>query len=109
MLLGAHPEVCTIGELNLVYNIDEPGYRCSCTQLIEECPFWAKVTAALARRGVEFDITDARTNFRASQSAYARRLLRPLHRSPILESIRDLGLALSPVWRKEHAAKIKNA
>lgn len=99
MLLGAHPDVCAVGELKATSLGDVDRYRCSCGELIKECGFWARVSDGMARRGFSFDITDAGTDFRSSGTAYTRRLLRPLHRGPFLERVRDAGLWLSSTWR----------
>ncbi len=100
MLLGAHPEACTVGELKAT-NIGNPEqYRCSCGSLIKQCDFWTQVSQAMARRGIRnFDITQAGTSIFEVNSPYARRLLAPLYRKSLLESVRDLGLFFSSAWR----------
>jgi sulfotransferase family protein len=100
MLLGSHPEVCTVGELKATNLGDPDRYRCSCRELIRKCLFWTGISHDLALRGFPFDIVRAGTHFDV-ESAYAHRLLRPLHRGTILEAIRDTALALSPTWRRE--------
>lgn len=105
MLLGGHPDVCTVGELKATSLGDVERYRCSCGTLIRQCPFWQGITADMAARGFEFDITDARTDIRGADDAYISRLLRPLHRGPWLERARDLALHASPAWRP-HLANI---
>lgn len=99
MLLGAHPEVCTVGELKATSLGDVDRYRCSCGALIRECSFWARVSRSMAQKGISFDITNAGTSFRSGGSRYTRRLLRPLHRGPLLERVRDAALFLSRSWR----------
>jgi hypothetical protein len=100
MLLGAQPGACTVGELKATSMGDPKQYRCSCKELIAQCHFWKEVTAAMSERGYrDFDITRAGTSISEIQSPYIRRLLAPLQRGPILESIRDLALAASPEWR----------
>lgn len=101
MLLNAHSEICTVGELKATSLGDPDAYRCSCQQRIRECAFWNGIHTDMAERGLAFDITQAGTDIRYGASAYVRRLLRPLHRVPALEFIRDLALSLSPVWRKQ--------
>jgi hypothetical protein len=101
MLLGAHAEACTAGELKATYLRDAERYVCSCKQRIRECGFWREVSAAMERKGFRnWDITEAGTCILKVQSAYASRLLSPLHRGPFLEFVRDVGLGLSPAWRK---------
>jgi len=99
MLLNAHPDVVTVGELKATNLGDVTRYRCSCGKLIRECRFWASVSQTMVERGIPFDISDARTDFRVGVSAYTRWLLRLLHRGPVLERVRDVALALSPRWR----------
>ncbi len=100
MLLGAHPQVCTVGELKAT-SLGAPNrYRCSCRELIKHCPFWARVREAMAARGYDFDITHAGTDLGSGSTSYTRRLLRPLHRGPVLERLRDAALWCSPAWRK---------
>lgn len=101
MLLNAHPEICTVGELKATALGDPDAYRCSCQQRIRECPFWNGIRTDMGERGLAFDITQAGTDIRYGASPYVRRLLRPLHRGPAAELIRDLALSLSPVWRRQ--------
>ena len=105
MLLGGHPEVCTVGELKANALGPPEDYRCSCGRFLRECPFWRDVQAELGARGFAFDIFRAGTDFRNGASGYRRRLLRPLHRGPALEWARDCALALSPGWRA-HVAHV---
>jgi hypothetical protein len=98
MLLGSHPDICTVGELKATAlgNID--AYRCSCGRPIRVCTFWSGVTAAMRARGFDFDIAQAGTDLRHGASDRARRLLKPLHRGVLLEAIRDVALRLTPGW-----------
>ena len=101
MLLASHPEVCTVGELKAgaLGNVDH--YRCSCGRPIATCGFWIQIAAAMAERGRRFDIRSAGTDICTGSSRYVRWLLRPLHRGPVFEWIRDAALALSPTWRSQ--------
>src|SRR5689334_98468 len=99
MLLGSQPQACSVGELKATRLGDVERYRCSCGTLIRECPFWVRVTEAMRRRGVAFDITAAGTDVRIGAPAHLRRVLRPLHRGPVLETVRDALLATSTAWR----------
>jgi hypothetical protein len=103
LLRGSHPQVATIGEMNLssqaMGNLD--GYRCSCGCLIRTCDFWQKIQAGMARRGLVFDLANAGTDYRSIESRFARRLLGPLHRGRFLEAVRDMGLGLSGAWCRQ--------
>jgi len=103
MLLGAHPDTCTVGELKATNLGDVERYLCSCGTPLRRCGFWTRVHEEMDKRGIPFDIADARTDVRAAPTPYARRLLKPLHRGRLLECLRDAGLALSPAWRKHLA------
>jgi hypothetical protein len=98
-LIGSHPDVATAGELKVTSLGDPERYRCSCGTLIRQCAFWARVSASMAGRGHVFDVTHAGTHFGTGASPLAQRLLRPLHRGPALEALRDLALAFTPGWR----------
>lgn len=101
MLLGAHPEICTVGELKATSLGDKDRYLCSCQEKIKECKFWSDISRDMAKRGITFDITDAGTDIRDGAGTYVRRLLAPLHRGLFLEIMRDLALNLSPTWRTQ--------
>jgi len=101
MLLNAHPDVCSVGELKATNLGDVERYRCSCGQLIRQCPFWGRVHDTMARRGISFDITNAGTDFRLTGQGFTRRLAGALHRGAVLERCRDFALRLSPTWRAQ--------
>ena len=99
MLLATHQRVCTMGEMKATHLADVSRYRCSCGELITQCPFWAGVSGAMLDRGIDFDVAHARTAFLDGRDGYVGRLLRPLHRGPMMERLRDAALLLSPVWQ----------
>ncbi len=99
ILLGSHPEICTVGELKATSMGDVDRYLCSCRARIKDCPFWSAVSGDMVERGFDFDITDAGTDIAFKAGPYLQRLLRPLHRGPVLEFVRDAALGLSPGWR----------
>jgi hypothetical protein len=100
MLLNSHPSICTVGELKASHMGDVDKYRCSCRALIGECDFWRKVSLDMKSRGIDYDVREARTSLSSIPGKYVRRLLRPLHRGPFLEFVRDGLLALSIAWGK---------
>ena len=99
MLLGAHPEACTVGELKGASRGNPDTYRCSCGARIRECAFWRKISVAMQARGHAYEVTSAGTDIKAIAGVYPQRLLRPLHRTPGLELVRDTLLNLSSEWR----------
>jgi hypothetical protein len=107
MLLNTHPQICSVGELKATSLGDVERYRCSCHSPIRACRFWSEVTADVVAQGFAFDVTRGETDVRSVPSAYARRLLRPLHRGAALELARDGALQLSARWR-EHLRRASN-
>ena len=99
LLLNAHPEICTVGELKATSLGDVERYRCSCRRLIRECPFWNGIAEEMAGQGVDFDIAASGTDFRYGASPYVLKILQPLYRGGVFEDIRDALLRLSPRWR----------
>lgn len=108
MLLGAHPDVCTVGELKLSNMGDIERYRCGCGEPIKLCRFWQDVYYSMRQKGFEFDLNSAGTNIFKSDNLMIKRLLKPLHRGPFLEAIRDAALALHPEWHKHRKMTEKN-
>ncbi|WP_166371950.1 sulfotransferase [Psychromonas sp. SA13A] len=101
MLLGAHPDLCSVGELKAINLGDESSYLCSCKTLAKDCSFWKGVTDKMETKGHDFCISNAGTDIRTGATPYMHRLLRPLVRDPFMEFVRDSLLILSPIWRKQ--------
>ncbi len=103
MLLGAHPQIVTIGEIKFSSKAmgDLDRYRCSCGSLIRACGFWRQVREGMAAQGFDFDLACAGTDYRVSHSRYAQRLLGPMHRGRLVEGLRDVALSLSGAWRRQ--------
>ena len=99
MQLARHPDVCTVGELSDAHSHDAPGYRCSCGHELAHCGFWSDISTAMARRGFAYSATTIETDVRNAPNRYARRLLMPMHRGPVLELVRDTALFVSPATR----------
>src|SRR5215212_2944600 len=98
-LLASHPLVWTVGELKLTSLGDVEQYRCSCRALVEHCPFWLGIREDMHHRGFPFSVGNAGTDLATGATPYVQRLLRPLHRGPMLEWLRDRALSLSSHWR----------
>ncbi len=109
MLLGAHPEACTVGELKGLRG-DGNTYRCSCGAPLNDCEFWRHVNNSMAQRGFEFSIARAGTNVQEIKNPAINRLLAPLHRGPLLELVRDACLSILPAWRSHlRRTQLRNA
>jgi hypothetical protein len=98
-LLGAHPQIATVGEMNgLIAREDPEIYLCSCGQKIKECPFWGSVGRAMHARGFEFCVAHFDMGFGLDGPWPTRQLRTIAFRNRALESIRD---ALVQAWPGE--------
>jgi hypothetical protein len=102
MLLAAHPEIATIGEMKGGQE-DLASYRCSCGTLFVACPFWRELIAAVGRRGFRYDLGDRGTMpaFRAPSSGLADLVLRRPFGSRLYEATRDAAVAAWPWLSRE--------
>lgn len=80
LLMDAHPEVVSIGELsNAIGRLLGDGrighYFCSCGVPIEDCPFWATVQRRCSERGIQLDLYDFQTEFDSGLGERANRVL----------------------------------
>lgn len=101
-LLGAHPEIATVGEMFIAHGIDPETYVCSCGERIGECPFWRRVSLEMAARGILYDVRRNQTSFSANGvGPVSHRLLAAEPRGPLMEAARGAALALIPGARRE--------
>ncbi len=90
MLLGAHPEIATVGEMSgLLPNTAVESYACSCGALIHECEFWHAVTKQMQARGFAFDLADFQTRYTSAPPSFAESLRHGSFRNEWLDSVRD--------------------
>lgn len=108
-LLARHPEVATVGELSGTIHRARPGYQCSCGVELVKCGFWQGVSGAMARRGFAYSATTADTDIRNAANPVVRKLLKPLHRGPLLELARDAGMVLVGRNHVERQQALKTA
>lgn len=50
-LLGAHPEIATVGEFGAIF---PPHIRCACGQRVPDCPVWREWSSRARAEGIEF-------------------------------------------------------
>lgn len=104
-LLGAHPQIATIGEMDgLIPSEDPDEYRCSCGKRIRACEFWQLVSKAMHDRGFEFDVAHFRTKFALNGPRLIRRLRMGSSRISALDSIRDAFLHAWPAEVRQRKA-----
>lgn len=106
-LLGAHPEVATIGEMDgLLGNVNAETYLCSCGRRIRECEFWHDVAQRMIDRGFPFDVAHFDTALTLGASGWVSVLRRGFLRVYALESLRDKVLNAWPSERRRLRALV---
>jgi Sulfotransferase family len=108
-LLGAHPEVATVGEMYISPGFDTDSYTCSCGEPIGDCPFWRAVSRRMEARGVPFDIRTADTSFRTDGAldGLVHRLVTAEPHGPLFEAARHAALRLLPRTRREVQRRLR--
>ncbi len=100
-LLGAHPQIATVGEMNgLIARENPETYLCSCGQSIRACAFWGAVGAAMRGRGFAFDVAHFDTEFNLGGPRAIQILRRGSFRNTTLDSIRDAVFRAWPGERR---------
>ena len=104
-LLGAHPQIATVGEMSgLITNANPDEYLCSCGKKIRCCEFWDSVKIAMANRGFEFDVARFDTQF--SHGPGLIRRIREIHLpNSVLDAMRDVVLFAVP-GESQHAKAV---
>jgi hypothetical protein len=101
-LLGAHPEIATVGEMFIAQGIDPQSYVCSCGQRIGECPFWRRISLEMAARGIPYDVRRNEASFSTNGVGRVSHLLLAAEpRGRVLETARSAALALIPGAKRE--------
>lgn len=90
-LLGAHPEIATVGMLTgPAKHLNLTTYRCSCGQLFQEDPFWQAVATKVNEYGISYSLNKhLGTRIELGSNPLARRMRTDSLRSNTLEKIRD--------------------
>lgn len=107
-LLGAHPEIATVGEMFIAQGIDPETYVCSCGQRIGECPFWRRISMEMAARGIPYDVRRNEASFSTNGVGRVSHLLLSAEpRGPVLETARSAALALIPGAKRELERRLR--
>jgi hypothetical protein len=102
LLLDAHSEIATVGEMFIASSYNTAGYPCSCGEPIDRCAFWRRVSERMAALGVLFDVRSAETSLSAGPYGWlGRHIVCAEPRGPFLEGIRRAALTLLPGVRRE--------
>jgi hypothetical protein len=107
-LLGAHPEVATVGEMYISPAFNTDDYLCSCGRPIDECPFWRQVSREMESRGVPFNVRDSDTSFRTDGlGRLTYRMLTFEPRGRLLEAARRAAVHFLPGARRELERRLR--
>jgi len=101
MLLGAHPDISTVGELKLNTFGEIDKYLCSCKEKILACEFWGEIERRMKAKALDFTLRDPGTHYGLNQAGWVERFERPLYRGGAIEVIRDIALSFSPSRQKQ--------
>ncbi len=109
-LLGAHPAIATVAEMNgLIDSVDPDEYLCSCGQRIQVCEFWQSVKKGMETKGFDFDVADFNMKFISGRSSLLHRLREGSVRINWIDSLRDAFLfALPGQTHRFHAKTDRN-
>ena len=99
LLLGAHPEITTVGEMNGLRDVDVDTYLCSCGEKIVECDFWQSVTEQMKEKGFDFDVAHFDTRFVFDDNPLVHALQQRSFGNETIDALRD---SLILRWPKEY-------
>jgi hypothetical protein len=106
-LLGAHPEIATIGEMDGLIPTEDPDlYLCSCGQRIKECEFWQAVQRAMQAQGFEFDVAHFDTKFVLGGPRPIQYLRIGSFRNNTLDGLRDMAFYSWPEEKRRLKALV---
>ncbi len=110
LVLGAHPDVISIGELKQFRRYIEQSKDCTCGKKVVECPFWLKVQAQIKnKRGI--DIFKSQQAFPLTINKSSNRLIQLLRqalRIAILNAPSSISRLLSLVLVHDRAVAINS-
>jgi len=102
ILLGAHPDITSIGEMRgLIDRANPETYLCSCGKNIMKCVFWEAVANSMHKKGHKFDVANFDTKFHYKGSRIFYDLRHGSSRNYIVDSIRDKIVSYLPGERMQ--------
>jgi len=102
ILLGAHPDITTIGEIHgLIERSDPDTYLCSCGKKIKNCEFWDSVKKHMQEKGYPFAVADFDTKYRFTGARIFDNFRHGSSRNSVIDSIRDKFVFNLPGEKKQ--------
>ena len=106
-LLGAHPQITSVGEMSgLIPREDPEEYLCSCGMKIKVCDFWRSVEATMVQKGFDFKVAHFDTRFVLDGPKVVQYLRYGSFRMRVLNSMRDSVLYTWPIDKRQLRALI---
>lgn len=89
-MLGSHSRIATVGEVSNTINDGDPeNYKCSCGQLMRECPFWNNASMKMQGKHQDFSYKNFGTKLKPRKDTFIDRLQMSNLRSNAISNIRD--------------------
>jgi len=102
ILLGAHPDISTVGEMHgLIDRANPETYQCSCGKKIMKCEFWEAVAKSMRQKGYQFDVAKFDTKFHYKGARIFYDLRHGSSRNYVIDSIRDKIVFAIPGEKKQ--------
>jgi len=96
-LLNAHPHIASIAEMDgIIEEIDPDTFKCSCGELIRECPFWNDVTADMHAQGYPFSYKNFDTIIRLIDNDVLWKVQKGTSGIPAIDTIRNELFTATP-------------
>jgi hypothetical protein len=114
ILLGAHPQVVSVGETSIKPKIRRRGdgavQKCSCGTMIAECSFWRRVFESVNRQGFEFSASCWSNDYRMEHPLMYKLLNRHSAHKP-LRRFQEWAADHLPIHagRVEHVGRVNVA
>lgn len=109
-ILGAHPEIATVGEMTgPIRSVDVETYLCSCGARIRDCAFWSRVADRMRQKGHPFDVANFRTRFYIGRNRVVQQVRSRSFHLPALDAARDAIVRLWPGHSRDlNALRLRN-
>lgn len=100
LVIGAHPQIATVGELKWApdsFRDDDP---CSCGKGMRHCDFWRQVQQRVAQRGMDLAQEGFRVHYTKRERAHEKLIARQVG-SPLVEVLRRTAIAAWPAAARD--------
>lgn len=100
LVLGAHPQIATVGELKWAPDSYREDDACACGQGMRSCEFWRRVEEAVQQRGMDLNDTTFRAHYTSRRRTHEKLIARQVG-SPLAEAARSAMIAVWPTATRD--------